>query len=196
MRHPLFDSLSAEEIRRVAAIVRGAKIAEQPGFAAVYTDEPDKRLLRDGDDVPRRARVLLVDRATGASYDVLVDLDAQTLVSSVADHRRGGSRAARRVRRRTGPDQEGPALRRGPRQARHHRPGQGADRPVGRRQHGRSRRASTRRRRAPAGRLGLLLPRLPRRQRLRAPDRGRHRGRRPGDAQDVSSRSTTSACGR
>jgi primary-amine oxidase len=84
MRHPLFDSLSAEEISRVAAIVRGAKIAEQPGFAAVYTDEPDKRLLRNGDDVPRRARVLLVDRATGASYDILVDLDAQTLVSSVA----------------------------------------------------------------------------------------------------------------
>ncbi len=84
MRHPLFDSLSAEEISRVAAIVRGAKIAEQPGFAAVYTDEPDKRLLRNGDDVPRRARVLLVDRATGASYDVLVDLDAETLVSSVA----------------------------------------------------------------------------------------------------------------
>src|SRR6185436_3232238 len=74
MRHPLFDSLSAEEISRVAAIVRGAKIAEQP----------DKRLLRNGDDVPRRARVLLVDRATGASYDVLVDLDSQTLVSSVA----------------------------------------------------------------------------------------------------------------
>lgn len=83
MRHPLFDSLSAEEISRVAAIVRGAKIAQQPGFAAVYTDEPDKRLLRNGDDVPRRARVLLVDRATGASYDVLVDLDARTLVSSV-----------------------------------------------------------------------------------------------------------------
>ena len=82
MRNPLFDSLTADEMRRVAAIVRREDVAERPGFSAVYTDEPDKRLLREGVDVARRARVLLVDRATGATHDLVIDLDADALVSS------------------------------------------------------------------------------------------------------------------
>ena len=45
MRNPLFDSLTADEMRRVAAVVRNANVAERPGFSAVYTDEPDKRLF-------------------------------------------------------------------------------------------------------------------------------------------------------
>jgi primary-amine oxidase len=83
VRHALFDSLTAEEIRHTAALVRAAEIAQRPGFAAVYADEPDKALLRGGAVPPRRARVLLVDRATGESHDVVADLDADKIVSSV-----------------------------------------------------------------------------------------------------------------
>jgi primary-amine oxidase len=82
VRHPLFDSLTSDEFRRVADVVRREAIAERPGFAAVYTDEPDKRLLREGHEIARRARVLLVDRASGATHDVVVDLDADAVVSS------------------------------------------------------------------------------------------------------------------
>jgi primary-amine oxidase len=83
MHSPVFDALTAEEIRSVSAIVRKAGIGgERPGFGAVFTDEPDKALLREGRSVPRRARAMVLDRTSAATYDVVVDLDSEKVVSS------------------------------------------------------------------------------------------------------------------
>jgi primary-amine oxidase len=83
VRNPLFDSLTEDEIRRTAAAVRAEKIGgKRPGFSAVFTDEPDKHLLRAGDDVPRRARAMILDRDTAQTFDVVVDLEADKVVSS------------------------------------------------------------------------------------------------------------------
>lgn len=83
MRSPLFDALTADEIRTVARLVRAEKIGgPRPGFGAVFTEEPDKALLRDGAAVPRRARALVVDRTAGHSHNVLIDLDAEKVVSA------------------------------------------------------------------------------------------------------------------
>jgi primary-amine oxidase len=83
MRSPLFDALTADEIRRTAAAVRNEKIGgDRPGFSAVFTDEPDKGLLREGQPVNRRARAMVLDRSEGRTYDVVVDLDNDKVVSS------------------------------------------------------------------------------------------------------------------
>ncbi|MDP5182536.1 primary-amine oxidase [Blastococcus sp. BMG 814] len=83
MHSPLFDALTAEEIRSVSAIVRKAGIGgDRPGFAAVFTDEPDKARLRAGEAVGRRARAMVLDRTSAARYDVRVDLDTEKVVSS------------------------------------------------------------------------------------------------------------------
>jgi primary-amine oxidase len=77
VRSPLFDALSADEIRRVSAAVRAEKIGgARPGFSAVFTDEPDKHALRRGETVARRGRAMVVDRDTGRSFNVIVDLEA------------------------------------------------------------------------------------------------------------------------
>ncbi|MDP5182531.1 primary-amine oxidase [Blastococcus sp. BMG 814] len=82
MRHDLFNPLTATEIRAVSALVRehpefrGRRI----GFSAVFTDEPDKARVRVGEPVARRARAMLVDRSTGRSIDVRVDLDRSEIV--------------------------------------------------------------------------------------------------------------------
>ncbi|MFI0354205.1 primary-amine oxidase [Actinomadura sp. 9N407] len=84
MHSSLFDALTAEEIRTVTRLVRAEGIGgPRPGFGAVFTDEPDKALLRAGVQVPRRARALVVDRTVGHSYDVLVDLARGKVVSSL-----------------------------------------------------------------------------------------------------------------
>ncbi|MBM2614708.1 primary-amine oxidase [Actinoplanes sp. LDG1-06] len=83
MRNPLFDALTADEIRRVASVVRNEKIGgDRPGFSAVFTDEPDKYALRAGEKVTRRARAMILDRDTARTFDVVVDLEADKLVSS------------------------------------------------------------------------------------------------------------------
>ncbi|GAA4091359.1 primary-amine oxidase [Nocardioides kongjuensis] len=82
MRNQLFDALTADEIRQVAALVRAERIGgERPGFSAVFTDEPDKRLLRDGVAVPRRARAMILDRSTSQTFDVVLDLEADKVAS-------------------------------------------------------------------------------------------------------------------
>ncbi|MFJ9587966.1 primary-amine oxidase [Streptomyces acidicola] len=84
MHSPLFDALTADEISTVAEIVRAAGIGgERPGFGAVFTDEPDKALLRAGEPVSRKARAMVLDRTSAATYDVLVDLKTASVVSSV-----------------------------------------------------------------------------------------------------------------
>lgn len=84
MRHDLFNPLTDEEIAAVARLVRAEDFAgDRIGFAAVFTDEPDKALVRAGVPVARRARAFVVDRSTGQTRDVRVDLD-RGVVSSAA----------------------------------------------------------------------------------------------------------------
>ncbi|MEV8067759.1 primary-amine oxidase [Streptomyces sp. NPDC085995] len=83
MHSSLFDALTADEIQRASAAIRRERIGgSRPGFAALFTDEPDKHLLRDGETVSRRARAMVLDRDSGTSYDVVVDLDTDKVVSS------------------------------------------------------------------------------------------------------------------
>jgi primary-amine oxidase len=84
MHSSLFDALTADEIATVSKIVRAAGIGgERPGFAAVFTDEPDKARVRAGVAVPRRARAMVLDRLSAATYDVVVDIEGESVVSSV-----------------------------------------------------------------------------------------------------------------
>ncbi|GID31683.1 primary-amine oxidase [Paractinoplanes brasiliensis] len=88
MRNPLFDALTADEIRRVASVVRSERIGgDRPGFSAVFTDEPDKYALRAGEPVTRRARAMILDRDTARTYDVVVDLEKEELagVTEITD---------------------------------------------------------------------------------------------------------------
>ncbi|MEU3855164.1 primary-amine oxidase [Streptomyces sp. NPDC029554] len=84
MHSPLFDALTADEISTVSDIVRATGIGGvRPGFAAVFTEEPDKALLRAGETVSRKARAIVLDRTSAATYDVLVDLNSESVISSV-----------------------------------------------------------------------------------------------------------------
>ncbi|GAC50751.1 primary-amine oxidase [Gordonia aichiensis] len=83
MHSPLFDALTADEIRATSTIIRKAGIGgERPGFGSVFTQEPDKAAVRAGTPVTRQARALVLDRTSAATFDVLVDLDEETVVSS------------------------------------------------------------------------------------------------------------------
>ncbi|SCX54497.1 primary-amine oxidase [Klenkia marina] len=83
MHHPLFDALTADEIARTTKAVRDdGAVGVRPAFAAVFTEEPDKALLRAGEDVPRRARAMVLDKDTGASWDVVVDLTTDAVVET------------------------------------------------------------------------------------------------------------------
>jgi primary-amine oxidase len=76
--HPL-DPLSAEEIRRACAIVRGERqLKPTARFAAVRLCEPSKRaLLRysRGEPAERRAWVVVLDRSDRTLHDGVVSLD-------------------------------------------------------------------------------------------------------------------------
>lgn len=83
MHSPLFDALSADEIRRASAAIRNERIGgSDPAFAAIFTDEPDKHLLRAGRQVNRRARAMVVDREHGRTHDVTVDLESDKVMLS------------------------------------------------------------------------------------------------------------------
>lgn len=83
MRDARFLPLTADEITAAADIVRAAvQRPESIRFAALYAHEPDKRALRDGIAPNREARALLVDRADGTSWDMIVDLVALSVVRS------------------------------------------------------------------------------------------------------------------
>ena len=82
MRSHLFDALTADEIGLVASLVRAEGIGgDRPGFSAVFTDEPDKRTLRAGEQLSRRARAMILNRATSQTHDVVIDLEAEKVVS-------------------------------------------------------------------------------------------------------------------
>jgi primary-amine oxidase len=85
--HPL-ASLTAEEITRIRDVVSAAPdFTETTRFAYVGLDEPHKREVLawqngDGPLPDRRARVMLLDMATGRSTDNVVSLSAGSMVST------------------------------------------------------------------------------------------------------------------
>ncbi|MBT8163646.1 tyramine oxidase, partial [Arthrobacter sp. GN70] len=79
--HPL-DPLSRAEISRAVGILReGPAAAESFRFGSVELREPGKAELRAGVAVVREADAVLIDRASGAAFEAVVDLDGG-LVSS------------------------------------------------------------------------------------------------------------------
>lgn len=74
--HPL-DPLTAHELTRaVTALKNGPAAADTFRFVQVELHEPSKPQLRgDLSDIVRQADAVLIDRATGASYEARVDLD-------------------------------------------------------------------------------------------------------------------------
>jgi primary-amine oxidase len=82
--HPL-ARLSADEINAARELlVKAGALAESTRFAYIGLVEPDKSLVLAGEAVPRRVRVLLLDRATGLGRDCRVDLTAGE-VASIAE---------------------------------------------------------------------------------------------------------------
>ena len=75
--HPL-EPLSAEEISAAAELLRAdGNFGDSHRFASVVLHEPPKEevlCFRDGDPVEREAFAVLLDRADGATYDVVVSL--------------------------------------------------------------------------------------------------------------------------
>lgn len=82
--HPL-DPLSAEEFRRTAGILRrDAGVTERFRFTSIELKEPAKAAVkawRPGDPISRAAFAVLLDRAENKTYEALVDLDADVVVS-------------------------------------------------------------------------------------------------------------------
>ena len=83
-RHPL-EPLSAEEIRSAVAVLRSsAGLAATTRFVHVSLDEPDRAQLASwapGHPIERRAAMLVRDRAARKSFEVVVSLDAESVVS-------------------------------------------------------------------------------------------------------------------
>ncbi|MGZ4430291.1 MAG: primary-amine oxidase [Gaiellales bacterium] len=75
--HPL-DPLSGEEIEAAVRILRSARgLGEQVRFVSVELREPSKdtvEAFRPGDPIDRRAFVVLLDRADGATYEAVVSI--------------------------------------------------------------------------------------------------------------------------
>ncbi|MBS1691837.1 MAG: primary-amine oxidase [Actinobacteria bacterium] len=82
--HPL-NPLTAGEIRAARRIVdENGLLGESVRFVYVALDEPHKRTVLEfavGDPIERRARVLLLDRATGVGTDLVVSLTGDRIVS-------------------------------------------------------------------------------------------------------------------
>ena len=77
----LLDPLSADELRRVAAVLRGERdLRPSWRFASIELQEPDKRVPR-GDPPPRRAVAIGWDRAGGDACKAIVSLDEERVVS-------------------------------------------------------------------------------------------------------------------
>ena len=75
------DPLSADELRRVAAVLRGERdLRPSWRFASIELQEPDKRAPRD-EPPPRRAVVIGWDRAGGDACKAIVSLDEERVVS-------------------------------------------------------------------------------------------------------------------
>jgi primary-amine oxidase len=85
--HPV-NPLSAEEIRAVRRIVDdNGLLGAGVRFVYVALDEPHKKTVqafKAGDPIDRRARVLLLDRATGQGNDLVVSVTNERIDSSAA----------------------------------------------------------------------------------------------------------------
>jgi primary-amine oxidase len=82
--HPLAP-LSADEMRAVRGVVDAhGLLGESVRFVYVALDEPHKQTVlafRAGDPIERRARVLLLDRATGVGTDLVVSITGDRVVT-------------------------------------------------------------------------------------------------------------------
>lgn len=82
--HPL-DPLSAEEFRRTAAILRrDAGVTESFRFTSIELKEPakaDVKAWRVGDPIERTSQAVVLDRAENKTYEAVVDLTADSVVS-------------------------------------------------------------------------------------------------------------------
>jgi primary-amine oxidase len=73
-RHPL-DPLTAEEIRAATGAVRAAHPdLERPAFAVVALLDPPKAAVVAGTATERRARLVVLERGTGTTYEAVVDV--------------------------------------------------------------------------------------------------------------------------
>ncbi|WP_030622843.1 primary-amine oxidase [Streptomyces sclerotialus] len=83
-RHPL-DPLTAHEITTAREVLLASgRASETTRFPLVLLDEPDRHAVtahRPGDPVVRRLRVTLLEPATGAAAEALVDITARALVA-------------------------------------------------------------------------------------------------------------------
>ncbi|MBD1998107.1 primary-amine oxidase [Leptolyngbya sp. FACHB-541] len=82
--HPL-EPLTPEEIARAVAIVRAErKLSDQFRFPAVVLKEPPKPVIlsyQPGSSVEREAFLILLDNATGATYEAIASLTSNTVTS-------------------------------------------------------------------------------------------------------------------
>jgi primary-amine oxidase len=83
-QHPL-DSLSAEEFRRTAEILRReGKVADGWRFTSIELQEPEKNAVkawRPGQPVPRKSFAVLLDRTENKTYEAVVDLTGESVVT-------------------------------------------------------------------------------------------------------------------
>jgi Cu2+-containing amine oxidase len=81
-RHPL-DPLSPDEIRLAVSILRDVRaLGETFKFVSVALNEPAKALVlhpKANSAIPREARLVLLDRATGVGYEAQVNLSARSV---------------------------------------------------------------------------------------------------------------------
>jgi len=82
--HPL-DSLSAEEFRRTAEILRReGRVTDGWRFTSIELKEPDKGTVKawaPGQPVPRQSFAVLLDRTENKTYEATVDLTGGSVVS-------------------------------------------------------------------------------------------------------------------
>lgn len=82
--HPL-DPLSADEFRRVAAILRrDAGVTDRFRFTSIELKEPAKAYVKSwapGDPIARSALAVLLDRSENETFEATVDLGADKVVS-------------------------------------------------------------------------------------------------------------------
>jgi primary-amine oxidase len=84
VRHPL-DPLTPEEVAQAVAIARTERhVGEQFRFPCVTLNEPPKSVVlgfTPGDAIEREAFLILLDNATGATYEAIASLTKNQLIS-------------------------------------------------------------------------------------------------------------------
>ena len=83
-QHPL-DSLSTDELRRTAEIIRQeGRVTDGWLFASIELKEPEKSFVKawsPGDAVPRHSFAVLLDRRENKTYEATVDLVGESVLS-------------------------------------------------------------------------------------------------------------------